>query len=169
MAAGWLAVTARAHATLLQAGAAAGQARSVKVLIAAGLLIIVVVALGLIVLHMRRTLFKAEAQEGGPGLLLDDLRAMKQRGEISEQEFDRMKQKLAAQLSAAMSRPDPTKPVKPTRTAPSASGLSKDGKPPVSRQRPSASEMPDSAGPEKRARPGYDLTGEKLPEPGDGG
>lgn len=162
-----LVVTARAEVTLLQAGAAAGQARSVRVLIAAGLLIIVVIALGLIVLHMRRVLFRAEAEEGGPGLLLDDLRAMKQRGEISELEFDRMKQKLASQLSAALSRPKATRDVQSTRPS-SAPGPAKAGEPPAPRQSP-PSAIPDTSGPEKRARPGYDLTGEKLPEPGEGG
>lgn len=154
--------------TLLQSATAAGQARSVKVLIAVGLLIVVVLALGLIILHMRRTLLKAEGGDGGSGLLLDDLRAMKRRGEISEQEFERMKQKLAAQLSAALVKTDTGRSDKPSANRHASKSVPN---PPLgnSRQGSAQSGLSDGAGPEKRARPGYDLTGEKLPEPGDGG
>ena len=101
-----------------------------------GALILATLVLGVIVLAMRRKILGSDDRESTHGSMLDELRAMRERGEISQAEYDHTRKTIAAR---AAGREPPERP----KTAP----------PP---------EAPDGT---VAARPGYDLTGEPLPRP----
>jgi uncharacterized membrane protein len=140
--------------TLLQSGGmsgATGSAGAVRVLLVVGLLIIVVLAFGLFVLHFRKRLLSDDGADGGSGLMLEQLRAMVRRGEMSEQEFELMRRRMVEKLSGR-----------------SAAGLSAStGRAAGPIKGPDSPE--NGAGRERgearRSAPGLDLTGERLPNP----
>lgn len=130
--------------TLLQATSpGSANSGSVRILIAVGLLIVVVMGFGLFTLRLRKRLMAEEAPGGGPALLLEDLRRMLRSGEISQTEYDAMRQRMVEKLSG-QSAP-PLSPPTP-RAAKS-----------ISSERPKTTD--------RTAPPGYDLTGERLPGP----
>ncbi len=68
-------------------------------LVAVGLLIAAVMILGLIVLALRKRLFREErADEAGAGLL-DDLREALREGRMTQQEFDAAKRAMVARIT----------------------------------------------------------------------
>lgn len=95
-------------------------------------LIVVTVLAGIAIVVIRRRLLESDATESSPGTLMEDLRRMRDRGEITEEEYDRTRKAIAAR--AAGREPPPIPP-------------------------------PDPDAP-RRARPGYDLTGDPLPGSG---
>lgn len=98
-------------------------------------LIVVTVAAGVVLLMVRRRLIEGEGADQHSGTLMEQLRRMRDRGEISESEYDLTRRSIAAR-AAGREPPAPAAPV-------------------------------DRAGESGRvARPGYDLTGERLPERG---
>ena len=126
--------------TLAQSSGA--KAATDAVLVLGGLIVIVVVG-GFVVMHLRRR-FMGDRDADAQGLFMDDLRDLRKRGEISEEEYERARAVILARLSASMGRDGgPTTPTHPPRPAPLSGG---------------------SSAPSVRvARPGYDLTGEPLP------
>jgi len=119
----------------------------VEIWIWIGVLLVVTLVAGGVILAMRRRLLGAKDADELSGSMLDDLRSMRSRGEISEEEYDYTRKTIAAR--AAGREPPPR---------------------PDSLRSPPA---PDGA---IAARPGYDLTGAPLPgredppeRPGDSG
>lgn len=120
---------------LLAALAQAGAPKPASVgtfLTVLGLMIAALVAAGLILLAYRRRVL-ANDDPTTDASLMQSLRDMRDRGEISREEFDAMRARMAAKLR------DRTPPPRPE---------------------PSPSE--------RRARPGFDLTGAPLPRRPDG-
>lgn len=107
-----------------------------------GVLIVLVLVGGFLVMHLRRR-FLGERDADAPGLLLDDLRGLRARGEISDEEYDRARAAIVGRMSEAMGGRAPGPPPSP---------------------RAPALRSPAPADPTLRvARPGYDLTGAPLP------
>ncbi|MFI4897361.1 MAG: SHOCT domain-containing protein [Phycisphaerales bacterium JB059] len=99
-----------------------------------GALIVVSLVFGFVVMAMRRRLLGKTDEGVRPASLLEDLRAMRDRGEISQDEYDSTRATIAARAA---------------------------GREPPAKSPPAA---PDGS---LMARPGYDLTGERLPAPAD--
>lgn len=95
-------------------------------------LIVLTVLAGVVIVIVRRRLIEPDAKANSPGSLMEDLRRMRDRGEITQEEYDRTRKTIAAR--AAGREPPPPPP-------------------------------PDPEGP-RQARPGYDLTGDRLPGAG---
>lgn len=110
---------------------AARQFPVTDVLLWLGIGVGIVMAAGLIVLWLRKRMLAADRAAAEQGGLLDDLRDMRNRGEISDEEFTAAKQVMAARLAGQLNM-----------------------KAPVPRPPPGGIV----------AKPGYDLTGAKLPE-----
>jgi hypothetical protein len=105
------------------------------ILLLIGIILILVIVGGLFLLHLRRRILETHSGPQQHGGLLDDLRAMLERGEISQEEFDSTKAAMAARLTGKA----PPKPAMP----------------------PGAVRRPDGT---LVAKPGVDLTGAPLPE-----
>jgi len=102
------------------------------------LVLIGAVAIGAFILAaLRRRLFGEDPSGAGDGFIpLHDLRAMRQRGELSDEEYERLRAAMLGQWGVAGGAPLPA---------------------------PDGEAESDSE--ERRAPPGYDLTGAPLPEP----
>ena len=120
------------------AGSSRGSSDSVTVVMWAGILIVAVVGGGFIVMAIRRGLFANDGStsSGESGLMLDGLRRMRKRGEISDEEYEAARDALTSGLTGKRLLNLPPRP------APSA-------KPPDALVAP----------------PGFDLTGAPLPRP----
>jgi len=81
---------------------ALAQAATNDVLFWVALLLGAVLAASVAILALRKSLFAPEAKAEDPGSLMDQVRAMRERGEISEAEYDQVRRKLVAK---AASRP----------------------------------------------------------------
>jgi hypothetical protein len=113
---------------------AAARARSVTpVLIWVSALILVVLGLGLIILFMRRRLLVKDSADAAAGLM-DELRALRDQGRLSPEEYDAARKRMVAGLAGKSASPAPRSTPRPTS-------------PPG----------------EVRVRPGFDLTGAPLP------
>lgn len=114
--------------------------------IAIGVLIVVVVIAGIGLLVLRSRLHETDGGGGsGAGGMLETLRAMRDRGEMSEEEYRSAQAALVAKASAEKGENH-------------GADLGSAEAPARARTRPP---MPG----ELRAPPGYDLTGEPLPPP----
>jgi hypothetical protein len=103
-----------------------------------GLLILAVMIGGIGMLAVRARLLAKERQQQGAGGLLDDLRNLVRKGDLSQAEFDAARRSMADRMTS------PTHGGPPSAT-------------PASPRRP---------GPQERiAPPGFDLTGAPLPTP----
>lgn len=100
-------------------------------------LIILIVVGGLVVIAMRRKLLSKDSFIGHESGLMDEMRGMHARGELTTEEYDRIRKRLVAK--AAGKDPDAIA-AKPEPTGPKASR-------------------------ERTAKPGFDLAGDPLPEP----
>ena len=105
-----------------------------------GVLLVVVLVGGFALLFLRRWLLDTGDGRGDTGWDLRSLRAMRDQGEISDDEYERARATIVEALS---------KPSSPTTPA-------------------VAGPTPHSGG-ERRAKPGFDLTGEPLPDFSGGG
>ena len=115
-----------------------------------GVLIVVVIGAGLVLVALRARLNGADEQgEMGAGGMLESMRAMRDRGEISEDEYRTAQAALVA---------------KATRERGENSGADQDVRSTPARAR-TRGPLPG----EIVARPGYDLTGDPLPPPVRGG
>lgn len=104
-----------------------------------GVLIVVVVAMGIAMLVIRRRLLEKEGAAGQEGLMAG-LREMRNRGEISPEEYDAARRTMAARAAGV---------------APAQAGVKRQPE-------------PGAAGPgggARVAKPGFDLTGAPLPKP----
>lgn len=120
------------HAFLLNLAATTDVTRTLLLI---GILIAVVVIASVGLMALRRRILNADAGDGIGGVLpLHELRAMKSRGEISEEEFQRLREQVV--------------------TAARATPVSE----PRSPKTPQGAEKPAGV-----ARPGFDLTGDPLP------
>jgi hypothetical protein len=100
-----------------------------------GIIVALSLLAGLAVLAFRRRLLRRDSDPALHARLMDDLRAMRDRGEISPDEYDSARATMAARLAG---RPPPPKP------------------PPAPRSHSDST---------RRAPPGFDLTGAPLPSP----
>ena len=108
-----------------------------------GLLILVVLLGGIVVFWLRRRLFADDRASADPGSILESMRAMRDSGEMSDDEFRQARDALVRRAS--------------TRSG--------DAPPPTPTAAPRTPATPDPT--ERRAEPGFDLTGAPLP-PRDG-
>lgn len=69
-------------------------------LLAVGALITIALVGGLFIMRARKKLLASENDAANDGLLLDDMRAMLKRGEISQEEFDATRRSMATKLRA---------------------------------------------------------------------
>ncbi len=69
--------------------------------LAIALLLLFALVGGLFVMRARKKLLAVEPDTHSAGLLLDDMRAMLRRGEISQEEFDATRKAMAAKLRTA--------------------------------------------------------------------
>jgi hypothetical protein len=118
---------------------------SIRLVITIGLLIVAVVGLGTVLLAIRKRMFARENDMTNARTLMDNLRAMRDSGEMSEDEYDAAKKALATRVGTAVKKEVSAEP-----RASYAPKLPRSAMPPPSAQ---------------TARPGYDLTGERLPRP----
>lgn len=119
---------------LAQSGASAGQA-----VVWIAVLIVVVIAAGIGVMVLRRRFLGSDRSPAGdPGSLLESLRAMRDSGEMSTDEFE---QARAALLHKAT------------------------GKPVTRRKAGSGAKPPIAKSDIRSAEPGFDLAGDPLPKP----
>jgi hypothetical protein len=110
---------------------------STDVLIWVGVLIVAVLALGVVILVVRKRVFAKEQHRADNWI--GDLRQMHKRGELSTEEYEAARRALTAKFTGA---PAPAPTPRPPRT-------------------PAA--QADAT--ERRAPPGFDLTGAPLPRP----
>lgn len=115
-----------------------------SVMVWLGVLLVVVLVGGFALLFLRRWLFEPDGGEGSTGWDLHALRQMRDRGDLSDAEYESARARIIGALSGE-------------------SGVSTTPAP------PGGAESPPRSGGELRARPGFDLTGEPLPDfSGDG-
>lgn len=140
--------TTHGNEPLLSLAAAAQPSRSpqavAELILWIGVIILVLVALGIIAIYFRNRVHRADPSESQTGSLLESLRAMHRRGELSQEEYESARASLMAGMTGSQ-----TATGSHTRKA----------------DRPAAGgESGDREGPRERiARPGFDLTGEPLP------
>lgn len=123
--------------------AAIGAKSVTPALVLLGVLIAVVIALGLFLLMLRATMFRKDPGHSAHAGMFDHLRDMRDRGEISPEEFDAAKAAMVSRVSG--------------KAATSPPGAKTASKPLV----------PKAKG--RVAPPGVDLTGEPLPPHESGG
>lgn len=131
------------------------------------ILIGVVMAGGLVILLIRRRLFANDASHNQASAM-DSIRAMRDSGQISTEEYDtmrkRMVEKIKGNTPSARIVPALQLPAAPTRaTDPAASEPPNAAPVPAIPATPSPS--PAAPVPGVLARPGFDLTGQPLPFP----
>lgn len=134
------------------------------------ILLLVVVGVGLMVFRAR-VLAKSGHDLEVTGGLLRDLRAMRDRGEISIEEYERARRAMAARAAAradarAAARGDD--PILDAASAALSGGVIGEKKKLASEEEVAAkrAQVRGSQEGELRARPGFDLTGRPLPKPG---
>jgi hypothetical protein len=76
--------------------------------LAIGALLLFALIGGFFVIRARKKLLATETGAQSAGLLLDDMRAMLKRGEISQEEFDATRRSLGARLKAEAQAPAPS-------------------------------------------------------------
>lgn len=126
--------------TLAQLPASSGTPDPLRVVYAVGIVILLVVALGLVALQLRKRLLADDSPDSS-GSMFDELRGMLKRGQITQAEYDSMRRRLVERVSAS-----------------SLSGSDPAATPPIKTPRPAASG-------DRVAPPGFDLTGRPLPRP----
>lgn len=107
------------HAPLPQLLLAESSKSSTQALLYIGIIIFVTIAGGFIVLMMRRRLLSPQDASADHAGIMDSLRAMRDRGELSQAEFEAARRSM---IEKAMSRKTPPEtggtPAKPTRKDP---------------------------------------------------
>lgn len=127
--------------TLAQAPARTGASDPLRLVYVIGILILLVLALGLIALHLRKRMLADDPADASSGSLLEQMRAMLKRGDITQDEFDSMRRRMVDRMSTT--------------------SLSTD----VAAARPPISVARRASPGERVAPPGFDLTGQPLPRP----
>lgn len=80
-------------------------AANTDVLFWAAILIGAVLSGSFLILSLRKKVFASPEVENDPGTLMEQMRRMEKRGEISSEEFDRVRRKLV-ERAAGEKRPD---------------------------------------------------------------
>lgn len=130
---------------LAQASAGSAGRDPTKLLIVIGLLIVMVLIFGLAVLQLRRKILAKDDSPSAPASILDELRSMRKRGEITEEEYQAARRKMIDKMSP--------------RSAGGLSAGTDHGERPMNIAPP-----PPHRSANVRSRPGFDLTGDPLPE-----
>lgn len=112
-----------------------------EVLLWAGCLIVLAIGAGLVILALRRAMLSKDGGSAEAGLF-ESLRAMRDSGAISREEYDAAKRNMVAKAAGQMGAPTPAVESKPKATI----------------------RTPDGGVGEVRAKPGFDLTGRPLPK-----
>lgn len=130
-------------ATLAQLAPAGGRGRGslTEFFLWLGLAIGALVVAGIAIAWYRSRVLRGDAASAAQAGLMDDLRAMRDRGELSAEEYDAAKRALVARFSGGA----PAAPL------------------PAGKVLKSAVSPPDAGG--AVAKPGFDLTGAPLPRP----
>ncbi len=124
----------------IMATAGRGASRSVTpMLIWLGAIMLVVMGAGIAILLYRRQVLGKETGLDMHAGIMDQLRTMRDQGEISATEFEEMKSRLVAKVSGR----------------------------PVSARHAPGTQAPPGSPAERQAAPGFDLTGAPLPRPKD--
>ena len=79
------------------------QAATNEVLFWVALLLGAVLVASIAILALRKSLFAPPQRGEDPGSLMDQVRAMRERGEISEAEYDQVRRKLVAKAASRSS------------------------------------------------------------------
>lgn len=124
---------------------------SLRLAMLIGAFIVAVVVLGIVILVVRRRLFVKDHEMAASRSLMDQLREMRDRGEMSDEEYERTRKALANKVAAEFKKPSGN-PAGPERASPGGRSV-----------RMNRMGVPQSGVEAKVARPGYDLTGEPLP------
>lgn len=107
--------------------------------------IIAVLLLGIIILAVRRRMFTRDNELQGSRSLMEQLRVMRDRGQMSDEEYEATRRSLASKVAANVLRDAPVAPeVRGTRI-------------------PRGMDGTNGVASARVARPGFDLTGEPLP------
>lgn len=77
-------------------------AANLEVLFWVALLLGATISGSLVILSMRKRLFAPHQDTDDPGTMMENLRAMERRGEISKEEFDRVRRRLVEQAANKM-------------------------------------------------------------------
>lgn len=151
----------------IQPGAARGAHSTTDVVVWVAVLIGAVLVLGFVILAMRRKLLGADAGTAEPGTFLEELRGMQARGEITPAEFESMRRALREKLSGKAAATGAEKPTADKPVADKPAAKLEVTKPDAVKPKAAASAPTEPAKPVVRleAEPGYDLTGQPLPEP----
>lgn len=124
-------------------------AHSLRLVILIGVFIVAVVTLGVVLLMVRRRMLAGDNELAGARSLLDQLREMRRKGEMSEEEYEATRRALATKLALKVKGGEAVAPS--PSYAPRA-------------PRTSTNTLPKANRPGARlAPPGYDLTGDPLP------
>ncbi|MBX3389041.1 MAG: hypothetical protein KF691_06250 [Phycisphaeraceae bacterium] len=75
-------------------------AANIDVLITVAILLGVVLSGSLLILSLRKKVFAQAKTEADEGSLMEQMRAMESRGELSKEEFDRVRRKLVEKAAA---------------------------------------------------------------------
>lgn len=81
-----------------------GASSTTSVLIWVGVLIVIAMLGGLVMLAIRRRMF-SESDSGADEGLMEQLRRMVERGEITQEEFDRTRRKIVERASGSLQSP----------------------------------------------------------------
>lgn len=157
-------------ATLAQSSTAPPGSANARALLWVGILIVFVLAAGLVLMAMRRKLFSREDAADETAGLMDQLRAMRQRGELTEAEFNTARTAMRARMSEALDKRTADRAPKRSPEAQALIDLADrtphTPRPPRAGPTP-ANRAPDAPEPPRVAPPGFDLTGAPLPKPRD--
>lgn len=77
-------------------------AANIDVLFWVAILLGVVLSGSLVILKLRKRVFASPDIENDPGTLMEQMRRMEKRGEISSEEFDRVRRKLVEKAAGEM-------------------------------------------------------------------
>jgi len=148
---------------LAQQGAVSDTSAVVAVLIWVGVLIVLAIVTGLILVTLRSRLFGPGQNTGQELTVMESLQRLRDRGELSENEFQRTRESLLGSALTERSEmpdrnPDP-------KTAHRKRDTTQNTDPPGHGIDIHAGGSGGS-GHELRAEPGYDLAGDPLPRPG---
>lgn len=124
-------------ATLAQNTPKGKQTSITEILVVVGALIVAVVGLGLVIMFLRRRMLAQDATAWGQVGVMEELRQLRDSGQLSPEEFDAAKGKIVGRvLDSARRKPDRA-----------------------------AGNKPVAASGDPRAKPGYDETSQPVPKP----
>lgn len=75
-------------------------AANVEILVWAAILLGAVLSGSILILSLRKKVFATQQPEHDPGTLMEQMREMERRGEISREEFDRVRRKLVEKAAS---------------------------------------------------------------------